>query len=578
MLKKLLFCAMLTLGSTALFAQTIVSTNPENRNVVLEEFTGINCQFCPDGHAIAQAFKDDFPDDVFLVNIHSGGFANPGAGQPDFRTPFGEAIDDQSQLAGYPAGTVNRENFSGSEQGGSPAGATAQGRGTWVATGTTLFDQSSYLNMAVEADIDVQTNQMTIHVETYYTADSPEATNKLNVYILQNGTTGPQSGANQGNNYVHQHRLIDMPLGQWGADITSTTMGSLDDRTITYDIPGDINGIPVEIANLEVVVSVAEGTQYIVSGNGSLPTFSGITATNDANLRTIADIPETCLPEVGTQINVQNLGQDPITSLDITYSINGGAEELFTWTGNITSLQSTDIDLPAISYVSQATNTINVAVADDENNANNTISTSFDNAQESAGTVILEILTDTWAEELSWEFLDSSGTVLESETYTGGAGGGAAGDDNTLFEYVIDLPEDCVTFNVNDAFGDGLTEGAGGYVQLSDANGIELYAQNGDYGSGFSLQFGSDGVVVLGTAEETFETLTIYPNPAEGFFFIKNAENADIEIFTPRGRKVRRISKVSKNEKVETNRMPSGVYFVTITKDGFTTTKKVIVK
>ena len=83
------------------------------------------------GHAIAQAFKDDFPDDVFLVNIHSGGFAAPGAGQPDFRTIYGQAIDDQTDLAGYPAGTVNRQNFPGTEQTGSPAGATGQGRGTW---------------------------------------------------------------------------------------------------------------------------------------------------------------------------------------------------------------------------------------------------------------------------------------------------------------------------------------------------------------------------------------------------------------------------------------------------------------
>ena len=28
-----------------------------------------------------------------------------GAGEPDFRTPFGTAIANQSQLVGYPAGT-----------------------------------------------------------------------------------------------------------------------------------------------------------------------------------------------------------------------------------------------------------------------------------------------------------------------------------------------------------------------------------------------------------------------------------------------------------------------------------------
>ena len=38
--------------------QTFVSTTPENKNVVLEEFTGIYCGFCPDGHVIGQGIHD----------------------------------------------------------------------------------------------------------------------------------------------------------------------------------------------------------------------------------------------------------------------------------------------------------------------------------------------------------------------------------------------------------------------------------------------------------------------------------------------------------------------------------------
>ena len=41
----------------SMIAQTIVSTNPENKNVILEEFTGIYCTYCPDVHSIAHAIK-----------------------------------------------------------------------------------------------------------------------------------------------------------------------------------------------------------------------------------------------------------------------------------------------------------------------------------------------------------------------------------------------------------------------------------------------------------------------------------------------------------------------------------------
>jgi len=71
-MKKLFSFLSFLLIASSFFAQTIVSTSPENKNVILEEFTGIHCGYCPDGHAIAQGIQDDNPDDVFIINIHTG--------------------------------------------------------------------------------------------------------------------------------------------------------------------------------------------------------------------------------------------------------------------------------------------------------------------------------------------------------------------------------------------------------------------------------------------------------------------------------------------------------------------------
>ena len=38
------------LASNLFLAQTIVSTSPENKKIILEEYTGIHCTYCPDGH------------------------------------------------------------------------------------------------------------------------------------------------------------------------------------------------------------------------------------------------------------------------------------------------------------------------------------------------------------------------------------------------------------------------------------------------------------------------------------------------------------------------------------------------
>src|SRR5690625_6599106 len=109
---KLMLVGIGTLATYS-YGQTIVSTEPENKKAILEEFTGVNCQYCPDGHAIAEQILNNNPGNAFAINIHAGGFANPSGSQPDFRTQWGAAIDGQAGIAGYPAGTVNRHVFPG---------------------------------------------------------------------------------------------------------------------------------------------------------------------------------------------------------------------------------------------------------------------------------------------------------------------------------------------------------------------------------------------------------------------------------------------------------------------------------
>src|SRR5690554_4162683 len=233
MIKKLPLSLAAALFAFASYGQTIVSTTLQNKNVVLEEFTGIYCVYCPDGHAIAQAIQNANPDRVSLINIHVGGYANPQSGHPDFRTDYGNAIANQSLLTGYPAGQVNRHVFPGR---GMSNGVTAMGRGQWTASANEILAAPSNVNIAVEATLDVQTRVMEIHVEGYYTANSSQTTNLLNVAVLQNNTKGPQTGGGAGNNYNHMHRLVDLVTGQWGEEISTTTTGTFVDRTFTYTV------------------------------------------------------------------------------------------------------------------------------------------------------------------------------------------------------------------------------------------------------------------------------------------------------------------------------------------------------
>lgn len=557
MLKKLPLSLVFALFAFVTYGQTIVSTSPENQNVILEEFTGIKCTFCPAGHAIAQAIQNANPDDVSLINIHVGGFAVPGSGEPDFRTPYGTAIVGQTGLTGYPGGTVNRHVFPGR---GMTTGGTAMGRGSWTVSSNETLALGSVVNVAVEAEIDVVTNVITIHVEGYYTSNSPESTNKLNVALLQNNTKGPQTGGGQGNNYNHMHRLVEMITGQWGEDINTTTAGTFVDRTFTYTIPAAYNNVPVEISEMEVVAFISNTRQEVPSGSRTYPTYTGLTNANDANVRYIVDLPETCSNTLAPQVNIQNFGQNTITTLNIEYKINGEVNN-YTWNGSLESLRNVTIDLPEVTYNLQATNTVEISVPNDDDNGNNQASASFDKAIEGTGTVDMVLNTDGYGNEVRWYVRDNAGTLL----YNGGPYG-----NNQTINVRFTLPSDCYSFEIRDTFGDG-----GGSVTLTDHLGTQIYFTNGNYGSGETIQFSSNGI--LGVNDNQLSDISLYPNPASSTLSLKNAENANIEVFDVLGKLMLSQKNISMDAQINVSNLTNGTYFMKISKGNAVTTKRFLI-
>lgn len=546
------------LFSTGLMAQTIVSTNPENKKVILEEFTGIYCVFCPQGHAIAQSIQNTNPGEVFLINIHQGSYAAPSGNDPDFRTPWGNAIAAQSNLVGYPAGTVNRHYYPGTAQNGGTG--TAQSRGTWASTSNQTLAAASYLNMAVEAELDIQTNEMTVHVEAFYTGSSPESTNKLNVALLQNNTLGPQTGGNAGNQYNHMHRLIDLITGQWGDDVSPTTAGSFIDRTYNYTVPAAHNNIPIEILDLELVVFMTETTQEIISGNGTTPLFTGITAQNDAAVESIPAIDDQCgfLEPV---FELKNYGNDPLTSVEVSYSVNGESVQTYTWTGNIPALYSELVTLPGVVFNVQATNTVEISVEADEENNNNTLSQSFNQLTfENTNTVNLILNTDSQGQECTWEILNGVGDVVAQ-------GGPYSGATNITQSF--NLPGDCYKFNLRDSGNNG-----GESVVLYDSDNNVIFNSSGDYGSGAAVPFQTE--FILDAGDEFLSQLSIYPNPTSNKVHILNAQNTELTVYDVLGKVLMTKTLNHANEILDLGSFLSGTYFMALDQNGQRRVEKIV--
>lgn len=560
-------------------SQTIVSTTPENKNVVLEEFTGIYCGYCPDGHRLAQELMDSKPDgDVFLINVHTGSYATPQGSDPDFQTSFGASIASQSSLAGYPAGTVNRHLFSGMSQNEDNPG-TALSRFDFTTAANTILNQSSYVNVGVEATIDAETRELSVHVELYYTGDSPEATNKLNVALVQNNVVGPQSGSSANptqvlpdGSYNHMHMLRHLLTGQWGADVSTTTTGTFVDETYTYTLPENINDVELDIGNLEVIAFVAESNQEIISAAGAHPTYINIANTNDAALLAVNTPASVCGAEVEPVVEIINNGSANLVSVEFEYSVNGGSTATHTWTGNLASFQRAEFALPAVTYTAQATNTLNITTTSindgtDEDASDNSGSTTFAVATTTSANISLEIKPDDYGSETTWEITNSAGTVLHS-------GGPYTNGNTTVINESFNLSTaDCYTFTIFDEYGDGMDSGYGvGYWKLYDNE--NLFAQGGEFAASDEAPFESDGTT--GIISFNNNTPIIYPNPTTGNIFIENAENATVAIYDILGNQIIRTENNQTRFNYDLSKYAVGTYYVKVSKDNKTITKKLM--
>ena len=151
------------------YAQSIVSTTPANKNVILEELTGIGCGYCPDGHLKAQQLLDANPGRVVVANIHEGSFASPNGSGTDFRTVWGDYVGSLFNVSGYPTGCINRRSFNGS---------VMNSRSAWIGHANTILAESSPVNVGATANLDLGARVATVNVEAYYTSTGTGNQNK----------------------------------------------------------------------------------------------------------------------------------------------------------------------------------------------------------------------------------------------------------------------------------------------------------------------------------------------------------------------------------------------------------------
>lgn len=310
---------------------------------------------------------------------------------------------------------------------------------------------------------------------------------------------------------------------------------------------------------------------------------------NNPGAVSVAERGEVCIGEqtIAPTVTIINKGADDLTSLDITYNINGGADQVVNWTGTLANLTKTEVTLDDYTFTSDTENTVNVSVSNPNGGVDGDL-TDTDVAGSFATsdvvtfeTMTVTILTDCYPEETTWDFRDGAGNVVAS-------GGPYAGQAQTTITEEVILTADCYSFNLYDSYGDGLHGalwtgcGVDGNAQVKDQFETVVYDYDG------STSFFEDNQVFTADVFVNVDELALEgkvkmsPNPTTGELNITLdqalAGDTEFQVFSLDGKVLMTGQLRNTLNTLNLSSFNNGIYLVRLVNDDRAITERITVQ
>jgi hypothetical protein len=296
---------------------------------------------------------------------------------------------------------------------------------------------------------------------------------------------------------------------------------------------------------------------------------------NDARTFDYAGETLTCEGDLIPEIMIQNYGISNLTALSIEVSVNGTIASTTPWSGNLTTYATDNVTLPALTGLASNDNvTINTTmpngVVDADPSNNPTVSFNVTMATQNTNAyVTVQIITDAYGSETTWDIKDANGAVvLSGGPYNDLSAAGTTTQTPTSGTLAT---QSCHTFTIYDAYGDGIDAGYGaGSFTVTDGNGTIL-ASGGQFSDvdGDAFKTGNATVGV----NDIISNLSIYPNPVKDVLTIEG-NYTSVDIIDVSGKLVL-SSKATKNINVKS--LSDGVYMLNIKTENGIAVKKITI-
>lgn len=229
-MKKILFSLF------SLSALTYTSQAQTVKKVILEDFTGTWCGWCPEGTVILENLHTANPTTFIPVASHNG---------DALEIADGAAIDAGLNVTAYPNGAVDRWQFPGTTK-------IPMSRGSWTSSFNTRKALTAPVSISFQSPMLSGANYTAKLNVKFLTAPTAGVPLKVNVYILEdsipatgsnaqsNYSSSVQGGASPLTNWFHNATLRKALGGAWGWSTTipaTPVVGTTYTENLSFTIP-----------------------------------------------------------------------------------------------------------------------------------------------------------------------------------------------------------------------------------------------------------------------------------------------------------------------------------------------------
>ena len=288
-------------------------------------------------------------------------------------------------------------------------------------------------------------------------------------------------------------------------------------------------------------------------------------------------------------ILIKNSGRETLTSVHVTYGIAGEKKQTYEWHGRLVSQRSEEIALPGIVSATEGKHTFTVVLSlpngkKDEYPSDNSLTSVALIPPTYAKQFILAFRTNHDSSNNAYQLKDFAGNVLRERTI-------GSLRANTLYLDTMQLTPGCYRLTVIDTAGDGLDfwanpDGGYGYVRLLDMQGHLVKSFTSDFGTQINHWFTVSEHPLSVALTDTLPLVNPFPIRNPGIFSLEifNNEPDSVDIV---------IQKADTNDivfhqqyadikesflPIDISIQPDGFYYVKVTAQGVTATRKIRIR